>query len=97
MISANDSTLVHAKTAASLLIRMDLALARQWNPRMRQLDWWQEQSLPLLTDWNAAVPASEFARWIATDGELGALSTMLAQQGIRAVPPPDWNPPRRFR
>ena len=96
-LAADDTNLPYAQMATRLLVGLDPGLANQWAPRMRQLAWWQEQSLPLLADLSGTPGADEYARWVASDGELGAMAKLLARAGIAAAPPADWQlppPPR---
>ncbi|KIQ97995.1 hypothetical protein TI01_0346 [Lysobacter sp. A03] len=83
--------------ATQLLIGMDPGLSSQWMPRLRQLAWWQEQSLPLLADLSGTPGANEYARWVASDGELGAMARLLDRTGIAAAPPADWQLPSQAR
>lgn len=96
-LAADDSTLPYAQLAARLLIGLDPGLTSQWTPRLRQLAWWQEQSLPLLADLSGTPGANEYAGWVASDGELGAMAKLLARAGIAAAPPADWQLPPQPR
>lgn len=93
-IAADDSTLLYAQLATGLLIRRESGLASEWTPRMRELGWRQEQSVPLLADFSGSPAASEYAGWVASDGELGAMAKLLDHAGIPATPPADWELPR---
>lgn len=96
-LAEDNSTLVYAQFSTRLLMRLDPALANQWAPRMRQLTWWQEQSVPLMIQGGDAIPAAEYAGWVATQGELGAMAKLLARAGIPPKPPADWRTPENFR
>lgn len=96
-LAADDSTLPYAQMATRLLMALDPALGSRWMPRLRQLAWWQEQSLPLLADLSGTPGADEYARWVASDGELGAMARLLDRAGIAATPPPDWQLPPQPR
>lgn len=96
-LASDDSTLPYAQMATRLLIALDPGLARQWMPRLRQLGWWQERSLPLLADFSGTPGAEEYARWVANEGELGAMARLLDRAGVAAVPPEGWQLPPQLR
>ncbi|QOY62814.1 hypothetical protein INQ40_00340 [Lysobacter sp. H21R4] len=96
-LAADDSTLPYAEMATRLLIGLDPGLTGQWTPRLRQLAWWREQSLPLLAHRGGTPGAGEYARWVASDGELGAMARLLSHSGIATAPPTEWPLPRQPR
>lgn len=97
MLADDGSMLIYPQLATRLLTEMEPALATQWAPRVRQLAWWQEQLIPLLTDGNALFSATEYAGWMASDGEVGAIAKLLARADIPTDPPADWELPERPR
>lgn len=96
-LAADDSTLPYAEMATRLLIGLEPGLTGQWMPRLRQLAWWREQSLPLLAGLGGTPGTGQYARWVASDGELGAMAKLLHRAGIAAAPPADWQLPRQPR
>ncbi len=97
MIAANDATLFYAQLGARQLARMNPSLAAQWLPRLRQLAWWQDQSTRLLMEGSVAVSPAELAGRVAREGELVALSQLLARAGIPGTPPAEWELPEYYR
>ena len=98
MLAEDDSTLLYSNLGARRLESMDPANAGKWAARVRQMAWLQEQGVRLFVDatqGKATVPSAEYAGWLAADGELRALSTLLERAGIPSTPPSDWRRPEQ--
>ena len=95
-VMANSSSLLIARYGASRMADLSEGVAQaQWLARKRELQWVINGATDILGDETtkvAKVNPSEYARWLAEQGELPAMRRLLGVYGVPVVPPADWQP-----
>lgn len=72
----------------------DEAERKRWQERRRQLHWTIENAAALQGTEAEGKPGvmQAFTRWMGESGELPAMRRLLAEHGMAAQPPTDWQP-----
>ena len=98
-VAAEESIMIYPALALPALIGLSDGAARDsWQARLREYAWLSEQAVPLLLPSRVSAGMDEYARWIVSDGETGAMRRLMRHHGIPLEPPAGWLPKnRRYR
>lgn len=95
-VMADSSSLLLAGYGASRMAALEQGPAQApWLARKRELQWITTEATAILGDETRKVikvSPTEYARWLAEQGELPAMRRLLAVYGVPVAPPVDWQP-----